>query len=390
MKDIFVKASRRARVSLKLAVGLACAAVLSACDVPAGGGVQRSDGGTVQVALLVPYGSPTPGDAGLAASLEKSARLAAADLGDNVEITVYSTAGQASVAAQVANQAVAEGADIILGPLRSDASAAVAVATRSSGINVLSFSNNADIAGSNLFVLGNTFDNIANRVVSYAARQGRSRIVIIHPQTPVGEIAKASIAQAAARTGATITGEASFEFSQQGIVSAVPGISSTVSSTGANAIMITSNSTGALPILAQLLPENGVKPGTIKYLGLARWDVPPQTLTYPGLQGGWFAIPDPSLTAQFNNRYRSAYGEGAVALASLAYDGMAAIGALASNDLTMSGGNLKQNSGFAGVNGVFRFKSDGTIERALAIAEINNGQVQIVDPAPKSFGSGGS
>lgn len=388
MNDIFVKAPKGLGRPAKALFSAAFLGVLAACDLPAVG-TQEPGEGTVQVALLVPYGSPTPGDIGLAASLEKAAFLAAADLGDEVEITVYPTSGLASVAAQAASQAVEEGADVILGPLRSDAAAAAAVATRRAGVNVLSFSNNAAIAGGNLFVLGNTFDNTAERVISYAAGQGQSRIAVVHPQTPVGEIARNAIARAAARSGASIVGEQGFEFSQQGIVQAVPAMSALINGSAANAIMITSDSTGALPILAQLLPENGVDPAQFKYLGLARWDIPPQTLAYPGLQGGWFAIPDPALTAQFDARYTAANGEPPVALASLAFDGMAAIGALASQDLAISAGNLTQASGFAGVNGVFRFLPGGTNERALAIAEIQDGQVQIVDPAPNSFGTGG-
>ncbi|MFN3293530.1 MAG: penicillin-binding protein activator, partial [Gemmobacter sp.] len=50
---------------------------------------------------------------------------------------------------------------------------------------------------------------------------------------------------------------------------------------------------------------------------------------------------------------------------------------------------LTQSSGFAGVGGTFRLRSDGTNERALAIAEIRNRQVVVIDPAPRSFGGAG-
>lgn len=380
-----------ARKGARLVAAFGFAAGLAACDVglPTVGGGDRINGDTVTVALLVPYGSPSAGDEALARSLENAAKLAAADLGGEVTVKVYRTAGQAGTAARVADQAIAEGAQVIVGPLRSDAANAAAIAARDDGVNVLAFSNNTSIAGGNLFVLGNTFDNTASRLMRFASAQGRSRVVVVYPRTPVGQIARSAVVNATSGTNVQIVGDGGFEFSQEGIAAAVPRIAQTVQSTGANAIMLTDDSAGALPLLAQLLPEQGVSPSIVKSIGLTRWDVPPQTLALPGLQGGWFALPDPALASQFNARYQSAYGQAPHPLAGLAYDGVAAVGALASKNLSASGGNLTQNSGFAGVNGVFRFKRDGTIERALAVAQVTGGRVQIVSPAPKSFRRGG-
>ncbi|WP_298260655.1 ABC transporter substrate-binding protein [uncultured Litoreibacter sp.] len=372
---------------------MAAAAVVSACDIDlsqVSGGGAKSNGGAVEVALLVPYGSATPGDDGLARALENAARMAAADLGgEKVNITVYKTAGQAGTAATAATNAVAAGADIILGPLRSDAANAAAVAVSGADINIISFSNNTSIAGGNLFVLGNTYDSIASRLMGYASAQGRNRVVVVYPNTPVGQIGRSAIVKATSGTNVQIVGDGSFEFSQEGIVAAVPKIAQTVKESGATALMMTSDSTGALPLLAQMLPEQGVSPSVTKYIGLTRWDVPAQTLSLAGLQGGWFALPDPAPVAKFKQRYSATHGASAHPLAGLAYDGVAAIGALASKKLAMTKGNLTQSSGFKGVNGVFRFKADGTNQRAMAIAQVTNNQVQIIDPAPKSFGFGG-
>ncbi|MEP5758035.1 MAG: penicillin-binding protein activator [Litoreibacter sp.] len=393
MARIFKPTPARLARSFRAGIALLGFAALAGCDLPLGatGSGAPSSGGAVKVALLVPYGSTSLGDEGLARSLENAARLAMNDLGNTrVELKVYNTAGSASVAANAANQAAADGARVIIGPLRSGAANAAAIAVRDDGLNVMSFSNNASVAGGNLFVLGNTFDNIAKRLMRYAGTQGRSRVVVVHPNTPVGQIARNSVTKAAAGTNVSIVGQGSFEFTQQGIVDAVPGIASTIQNTGATAVMLTSDSAGALPLLAELLPQQGVSPATIKYMGLTRWDIPNQTLSLPGLQGGWFALPDPTLTARFRARYTSAYGNSPHPLAGLAYDGIAAVGALTAKNRDLSAGNLTQNAGFAGVNGVFRLRSDGTNERALAVAQASNGTVRIIDTAPKSFRRGGS
>jgi ABC-type branched-subunit amino acid transport system substrate-binding protein len=143
--------------------------------------------------------------------------------------------------------------------------------------------------------------------------------------------------------------------------------------------------------LSQLLVENGIDRASIQFIGLTRWDVPAATLALPGVQGGWFALPDPGLQSQFQARYMSAYGSAPVAVAGLAYDGIAAIGALAStaNGQPISHAALTQPSGFVGVSGIFRFLANGTNERGLAIAAIRENQVVVIDSAPRSFGAAG-
>lgn len=125
--------------------------------------------------------------------------------------------------------------------------------------------------------------------------------------------------------------------------------------------------------------------------GLTRWDQPSARLQLRGTQGGWFAIPDTAMKAQFDQRYRQAYGETPHDLGALGYDGVAAIAALVRagkrNALTTAG--LTQNSGFAGIGGAFRLRRDGTNERALAVATIRNNQLVVLDPAPRSFGGFG-
>ena len=259
------------------------------------------------------------------------------------------------------------------------------------GVNVLAFSNNTSIAGGNLFILGPTFANTANRLVSFAAGQGKSRGLIVHPQNVEGTFGKQAIEAAAARSGMSIIGAQSFVFSQAGVVAAVPQIAAAAQSGNADAIFLTSNSAGALPLLAQLLPEAGVASPAQQYIGLARWDVPPQTLELPGLQNGWFTLPDQTSASNFRGRYQAAYGEAPHQLAGLAFDGVAAIGALvkAGKSNALTGATLTQSAGFQGTSGVFRLRPDGTNERGLAVAAIRDKKVVILDPAPRAFGGAG-
>ena len=386
MFAVFTRARKAALVALS-------ALVLASCDVGIGGGGPSIDtSAPVPVALLVPRGSAQPGDAILAVSLENAARLAIADLqGVKIDLRVYDTAGDAGTAATVASQAVDEGARIILGPVYAESANAAGLAVRNRNVNVLSFSNNPSIAGGNVFILGPTFENTAARMASYAARQGKRNTVVVYSTDLAGTAGRDAFQAAASRAGARIAGAVPFEQSQQSVIASVPRIRDAVNGNGADALFLTANTAGALPLLSQLLPEAGVSPTAVQFIGLTRWDIPPQTLELPGVQGGWFALPDPSKAAQFNARYTAAYGAAPHPIGGLAYDGIAAIGALvgAGKADALTGAALTQAAGFQGVGGIFRLLPDGTNQRGLAVATVQNRQVVVIDPAPTSFAGAG-
>ena len=383
----------RARKSL----GFFCAAVaafaISAC-VPASGPSLGAGAGSgrVQIALLTPSGSGQASDELLARSLENAARMAISDLGGTqIDLRVYGTAGQPAQAAAMASKAVAEGAQIILGPVFAQEANAAGLAVAASGVNVLAFSNNTDIAGNNVFVLGPTFDNTAARLAAFSVRQGKANIMIVHDKNTAGELGRAAIQRGVSIAGGTVVATGGYEFSQNGVVSAAPVIAANARSAGAQAIFMTADTAGALPLISQLLADNGMGPSVTQFIGLTRWDIPAATLALPGVQGGWFAMPDPALYAQYQARYQASFSEPPHPISGLAYDGVAAIGALLRNagPGPIRAASLTQGAGFVGVNGIFRLRADGTNERGLAIAQIQNGQAVVIEAAPRSFGGAG-
>ncbi|WP_299662954.1 penicillin-binding protein activator [uncultured Ruegeria sp.] len=382
-----------ARKLAKSAIVLATAAFLAACEVGGiGGGPSIDTSDPVPVALLVPSGSSQSGDAALARSLENAARLAIADLPNvKIDLRVYDTAGNAGTASAVAQQAVADGAKIILGPVYAQAANAAGLSVLNNNVNVLSFSNNTSIAGGNVYVLGPTFQNTADRLVNYAGRQGKNGTVIVHSNDSAGQLGQSAIATALSNSRVNNAGTVGYDRSQQGVIDSVPTIKATVDSTGADSIFLTATTAGALPLYSQLLPEAGVSPATTQYMGLTRWDIPAQTLELPGVQGGWFALPDPAKAQAYRQRYNNTYGEAPHPISGLAYDGIAAIGALVSQGKSdaLTGAALTQNAGFQGVGGIFRLRPNGTNERGLAVATIQNKQVVVIDPAPQSFSGAG-
>ncbi|MCC7321691.1 MAG: penicillin-binding protein activator [Rubellimicrobium sp.] len=386
--------SRRATLVRTLAAaGLAFLAACAPMPGTIGEAPPVRPGSAVKVALLVPAGSGNSSDELIAANLENAARLAVADLGGaGIDLRVYATAGDPARAAQVAVQAVADGAGIILGPLYAEEANAAGVAVAPSGVNLLAFSNNPTIAGGNVFVLGQTFRNTADRLVRYGLRNGVNNYLVVHGDDLQGQIGSNAIAAAVRTNGGTVAGIQGYPMSQSGILGAAPRIAAAARSGNAGAVFMTAGVNADLPILATALPEAGLGPDAVRYLGLTRWNAVPQALTLPGLQGGLFALPDQQMSAQFEARYTAAYGSAPHPLASLAYDGIAAIGALVARGDSQALGRsaLTQAQGFQGTSGIFRLLPDGTNERGLAVAEVRGGQVVVLDPAPRAFGGAGS
>ena len=385
------------RKPLRLLILPFVALALAACEpgiatnMNTGSGPKVDPNKPVPVALLVPRGG-TPGDNQLAQELENAARLAIRDLsGVQIDLRVYGTAGNAAVAGTAAAQAVNDGAQIIIGPLYGEAANAAGNAVAAQGVNVLSFSNNPNIAGGNVFALGQGFGDTADRLVRYAKSTGKDNILILHGQDLAGQLGRDAILRAIAENGARNAGTIDYALSQESVIASVPRAKAAYDANGADAIFLTTSSASALPLFAQLLPEAGLPVASTQYIGLTRWDIPAQTLALPGVQGGWFALPDPAAAAAFSQRYSAAYGQAPTPIAGLAFDGIAAVGALVRSGKSnaLSAGRLTQSAGFRGANGVFRLKKDGTAEHGLAVATIRNKSVVIVDPAPRAFGGVG-
>src|SRR5262249_60287014 len=121
----------------------------------------------------------------------------------------------------------------------------------------------------------------------------------------------------------------------------------------------------------------------------AGWGERPGGLRSQSLQGGLSAAPDPSGFRAFSGRYRTRFGSDPVRTATLAYDAVALMAALARTQgaQRFAPETLTNPSGFAGIDGLFRFRSDGTNERGLAVMKVTTSGGVAVAGSPKSFGA---
>jgi len=414
---------RRAVLSVLLAAGsLALAGCATGPTAGLNDGIAVDPGQPVRVALLVPYGTGDPARDAIARSLENAARLAVTDLRDaTIDLAVYPSAGTTAGGAAAAQQAVAEGAKIIVGPLFSTETAGAQSSAAAAGLTVLSLSNNPSVAGGNVFILGTSFENTAGRLVGFGQSRGMRNFGVVYPAGLEGETARDAVAAVVSARGATLVASQPYNLSVEGIQAAAGPAAAALLSGGAQAVILTDGPTGGLGFIAEALRSNGVGAALqarerqrlgrgvpllhaqelglrgadsvaaqTQFLGMQQWDASAEALALPSLQGGAFAAPDPSLVAAFEGRYRTAYGEGPHELAGLAFDGVHAVGAMiaearASGGSPFSGARLTEPSGFAGAYGPFRLLPNGRVQRNLAIVEVRGGSAVVIERASRSF-----
>ncbi|HSS13140.1 MAG TPA: penicillin-binding protein activator [Rhizomicrobium sp.] len=337
----------------------------------------------VRVGIILPFTSSSAPTRVLAASMMKAAQLALFNSGNNKILLMTADEGNGGPgAAAAAQQLLAQGAEVIVGPLFGPSVSAVAPIARDRAVPVLAFSTEKNVAGNGAYLLSFLPQNEVSRVVRYAASKGHKAFAVLAPQTAYGDVAKDAFTESVAAAHGTIVDVERYAPN----AGAVAAPASAVAKSGADAVLIAQGGT-ILRAIAPTLSLDGVTRDKVKLLGTGLWDDDAQLMRDTSLQGSWYAAPAPNTDAEFVGKYRAAFGTAPAGLASLAYDAVSLVALLAPGAAyhRFTRGALMDPNGFAGVNGIFRFKADGTSERGLAVLEVNAAGPVVVSPAPTTF-----
>ncbi len=339
----------------------------------------RIGSGPIKIALIAPLTGPNgPGLVGL--SLRNAAELAVAAF-DHADVTVIVKDDQSSPAGAraAAQAAIAEGAELIVGPLFSANVREVGAVARMAGKPVIGFSTDASVAGRGVYLLSFQVEAYVDRIVDYAAARGKRSMAALIPNTDYGRAAEAAFLTAAARNHVRIM---AVERLQPGAAQKIAGLGAQI-----DALFIPEQAE-AMAGLSQALTSAGIDGKRVQILGTGVWN-DARVLKLPALQGAWFAAPDNGGFDGFAASYRDKYGADPARVATLAYDAVALSVALARQQGTerFSERVLQGASGFGGTDGIFRFRADGQNERGLSVQMIGNGSASVISPAPRSFGA---
>ncbi len=347
-------------------------------------GTQAGDtigSGPVKVALILPL-TQASGPSAVGASMRNAAALALSEAGSS-DITLlvkddHSTPDGAKAATQAA---LAEGADLVLGPLFAGDVRAAGEIARASGKPVIAYSTDLSAAARGVYLLSFLVEGYVDRVIDYAASQGKKSLAIMAPENEYATVAIGAFQQAAAKRDMRVALIERYK----------PGASATaaehIAALGGqiDAVFIPEQA-AAMPEVAQALAAKGLDSRHVQILGTGLWN-DSRVLSLPALQGAWFASPENAGFTGFSQRYRAKFGSDPTRVATLAYDSVSLAAALARTQgaRRYSEEVLTSATGFNGADGVFRFKLDGGNERGLSVLQVNNGSTIVVSPAPRSL-----
>ncbi len=385
------------RIDRRKVVVAGAAMLLAGCKIIPGGGAGTTgpapapsssstpvvqplpdDDGRHRVALLVPM-SGQNGAVGQA--IANATTMALLDTNaENLRITTYDTAIGARNAAA---RALADGNKLILGPLLSEDVAQVLSEARPAGVPLITYSNDSKVAASDVFVFGQAPEQSIERTVNYARAHGSNAFAAIVPEGEYGQRAAAAFRNAVAGSRGTLAGTETYARGNTSIVSAATRLKQ---KGGYDTVLIADGARLAGQAAAVFKPR-GV--GDVRILGTELWSGESDVTRISALRGAWFSALSDSRFKRFSESYKGRFGAQPYRVATLGYDSVLLALRIAREwrpGRAFPTSKLRDEGGFLGLDGAFRFTRSGIVERAMEVREVRDGSVGVVDPAPAKFG----
>lgn len=337
--------------------------------------------GAVNVAMLLPLSGDV---ASVGQSMANAAKLAmdfiaqSPNIGSNITLTIMDTAGNPSVAAARASEAIRGGASVILGPLKAESVRAAGAVARSSGIPLIGFSNNSGAASQGVYLLNVLPETEVKRSLAYAQSQGRQAFAAIIPNTEFGNIQNGAFRQASGDLGIAV--RAIYRFSNEGEARGViDQILPFLSSGAIDTVFLPDRATASS--FGVLMEEAGLDKDNITIIGSLDWSGDLQIPQTAFLVGAVYPAVDEAGLAALRPAYEAQFGATPHALSTISYTAV-----LLSNSQTLSQSQpryaqnvLTRPSGFNGRDGLFRFFGDGRSQYALVMKQVVIGGSQRID-----------
>ncbi|MFZ1743093.1 MAG: penicillin-binding protein activator, partial [Pontixanthobacter sp.] len=330
-----------------------------------------------RIALLVPLS----GDNGAVGnSIANATTMAILDTNaSNLRITTYDTANGAREAAR---KAIADGNKLILGPLMANNVANVLAEARPANVPLISFSNDASVAGPDVFVMGHIPGQSISRTVEYARKNGGTKLAIIAPEGDYGDQAVSAVKDAVRDFGGSLVATETYDRGNTSIVSAAQRLKQRG---GYDAVLIADGARLAALAAGELNPRGT---GTATLMGTELLSGEAGVTRTIALRGTLFSAVSDARFKRFSDSYAGRFGGQPFRISTLGYDGVLLTLRVARDwkvGTSFPITQLRSDDGFLGLDGAFRFKRTGVIERAMEVREIQDGKVVIVSPAPAAF-----
>lgn len=374
---------------------------------------------TIRVGLMLPLSGP---NSAIGTALFNAASLALFDAHDRrIDLIPLDTQGTPEGTMSAMDALLPQRPDVIIGPLFSGNIQAIKARAQDAGISIIGFSTDHNVAGDGVYLLSFPPKEQIRRVVAYSTNAGYGKFAALIPETAygsrileiygplIGELDKElvsvefyppnpeklfdpvkKIANYAMRRQEYLD-EVEFleslgeddDFGQE-LLDEIKNLE-TLGEVEFDAILLPEGG-ALLTTLAPLLAFYEIDPAKIKVMGTGLWH-DRMLIHEPQLIGGWFAGPENARAEKFMARYEGAFGKKPPRLTTLGYDAMALVATLVRTKKMpdYSAQTLTNMEGFLGLDGIFRFRENGLVERGLAVYEVTRRGFKIIDPAPTDF-----
>lgn len=401
--------SRTCRRTSLSALVAACAVVLAGCTLPNSGSTTLATGSLVQpgnapdrsdekkpagarVAMLLPL-SGSSQTAAVAKAMKQAGELALFDRDNSAfQLVVLDDKGTPEGAKAAAEQAIKDGAELILGPLFAGSVSAAAPIVRQANLSMVAFSNDRQVAGRGVYLMSFLPATEVDRVISFAVSQNKRRIAALIPDDAFGTVAEEAMRSALARHGGSAVAVERYPLQANGMLEPARRLGMTLreleaAGEPADALFVP----GGDQLLAQLGPlvsYAGIDVTRLQVLGTGGMDHPGIGRD-PAFAGAWFAAPDPRGWQEFSARFSKTFGSVPPRIASLAYDAVSLAANLAKEPrgTRFTTETLTREAGLQGVDGPVRLERSGLALRGLAVLAVRDFGSVVVDPPPGPAGA---
>ncbi len=330
-----------------------------------------------RIALLVPL---TGDNSNVGNSIANAATMALLDTNaSNLRITTYDTSSNARAAAR---QAIADGNKLILGPLLSRNVSQVLAEARPADVPLISYSNDASVAGPDVFVMGHIPNQSVQRTIQYAHDRGSRQFAAIIPDGEYGAASEAALKRAVSRSGGRVVAVEKYRRGNTSIVSAAQRLKA---KGGFDTVLIADSARLAALAAGELRPRGT---GTAQLLGTELLSGEAGVTRTTALRGTWFSAVSDSRFKRYADSYNKRFGTQPHRISTLGYDSVLLTLRVAQDwkfGRKFPQSRMYDKGGFLGADGAFRFMRSGVAERAMEVREIRNGSIGIVSDPPKSF-----
>ena len=318
------------------------------------------------------------------------------------ELIIKDTKANPSLARKATKELVGQNVDVILGPFFSSSLNNSSKIAQYKNIPLISFSSDRKEKEKGIYLMGFEPEKQISGVTEYTIKKNYKRFAALLPDSKYGKRALRTYRKVLNKNKLLLNkvelyepGTNSFEKHIQRLVGLDknPQIEKD-EETGENPIEDFDPGFDALLLIetgnklreaVALLTYYGIDFNKIKLIGTGEWHID-NIGSEPGLIGAWFVAPSPKLWQNFKKKFYKFYNYEPIRLSSLAHDSLTSVFSIVKKNDGITELNYEdfQNSfGYTGIDGDFKFLSNGTVERKLSILEIKKNSFKVEKLAKK-------